>query len=502
MSNTEEELAKLKALQKQLKDLDKRKKDYPILFYKPIGNQAKFFSSRARNRYVFGSNRSGKSVSGAVELIACGMGFRPWLPKDHPDHIVRLGDGTPMPVPNVGFHLVESLTTSGKMIFIKKMQEWLPKKWGKVKTNNLGQPVAINFTNGSVCHVYSQNHDIDSLEGPNGHWFSCDEPPKETYWIAIKRGLVDFDGIAWITATPLKASHYMAELMNKANEDTTGEHHDLISLNIQDNRKSRGGYLPDAAVDAFIRDLPSDEVEARVYGRPKHLAGAIYKEWQNAPPYCVEPFDIPSDWPIIMAIDPAERKAMAAVWIAISPDNTWYIIRDLFDDSLRTVKQFANRVKEIEGWEQRDDGTWFMRGNTMPVAFRLIDTAGNKLERSSGFSIAKSLAQEDLYVMNADKRDFSAGINLVREMLTFDQDFEWNAGPQLVTFSCCRRVIYEFGNYIWSPKSSQSKAAGTDPQDKPLATNDDCLDCVRYLAVTQATYAGLVNILRGSGLWR
>ena len=499
MSENDQELARLKAIKAKLDKMEKLKKTHPILFFKPLGNQPKFFSSRARNRYVFGSNRSGKSVSGVMELIACSQGVRPWLPKDHPDYIVRLGDGTPMPVPNIGFHLVESLNTSGRMIFINKMKEWLPKEWGKVKTNNLGQPTSVKFTNGSICYVYSQQMNIDALEGPNGHWFSCDEPPKETFWIAIKRGLVDFDGISWITATPLKASYFMAELMTKANEDLTGENHELISLSIQDNRKSRGGYLPDQAVDSFISDLPPDEVEARVYGRPKHLAGAVYKEFQNAPPYCVDPFKIPLDWPRIMAIDPAERKPLAAVWIAISPDNKWYIYRNLYDDSLRTIKQVADRIKESENWGQREDGSWFERAGTEPIAFRVIDTAGNKLERSSGYSISQALRNEDIFVMNATKTDFVGGIDKVRQMLTFDKDFEWTQGPQLITFSTCRQVLHEFGNYIWAPATSQSKATGSDNKDVTHKTNDDCMDCIRYLAVTQATYHGLKNLLKGIG---
>jgi len=490
----------LRALNRQLDEYERLKRTHKILFYEPIGEQHKFFSSKARTRCVFGSNRSGKSVVGTLELIACAMGYRPWLPVDHPDREVKLGDGSPMPVPNVGFHLLENFNTSGKMIFLAKMAEWLPKDWGKVKTNSQGQPVSVKFTNGSICHIYSQQMDINALEGPNGHYFSCDEPPKENFWIAIRRGLVDFDGISWITATPIKASYFMAELMEKCDEDTTSENYDLITLNIYDNMKSRGGYLPDRAVHEFVKSLPPDEVEARVYGRPKHLAGSVYKEWLAAPPYCIDPFEIPEEWPRIMAIDPAERKPMAAVWIAISPDNKWFVYRDVFDPALRTTEQFANYVKQVEGWEQRYDGSWYMGPDTEPVAFRLIDTAGNKLERSSGYSISTALRNEDIYVSNATKQDFAGGVDRVRSMLTFDPEYEWDTGPQLVVFNTCRRVMYEFRNYIWQQATSQSKASGADLKDKPLASNDDALDCIRYLAVSQATYHGLKGLLRQQGI--
>ena len=499
-ADLEKAFDELKAMNADLEKLDKLHRTHKILFYEPIGEQHKFFSSSARTRCVFGSNRSGKSVVGTLELISAAIGYRPWLPPEHPDRIVTLGDGTPMPVPNVGFHLLENFNTSGKMIFLAKMAEWLPKDWGKVKTNSQGQPVSVNFKNGSVCHIYSQQMDINALEGPNGHYFSCDEPPKENFWIAIRRGLVDFDGISWITATPIKASYFMAELMEKCDEDESGENYDLITLNIYDNMKSRGGYLPDRAVHEFVSSLPPDEVEARVYGRPKHLAGAVYKEWMDAPPYCVEPFEIPEDWPRIMAIDPAERKPLAAVWIAISPDNKWYIYRDCYSAALVTTKQFADHVKSVEGWKQRHDGTWYPGSEAEPVAFRLIDTAGNKMERSSGYSIATALRNEDIYVMNAVKQDFAGGIDRVRSMLSFDPEYEWDTGPQLVTFNTCRRVAHEFKNYIWQQATSQHKSSGADLKDKPLSSNDDCQDCIRYLAVSQATYHGLMGLLRQQGM--
>jgi hypothetical protein len=497
---TPQSIEDLKAIHKEFLALDKLHTTHKILFFKPLGNQHAFFESIARVRLAFGSNRSGKSVIGVCELIACGMGYRPWLKENDPHYWVRLGTGEKIPVPNVGFHLVESLNTSGKMILLEKLKEWLPKDWGKVKLNNLGQPVAINFANGSICHIYSQNMNIDALEGPSGHYLSCDEPPTQAFWNAIKRGLVDHDGIAWISATPLKSSYFMAELMDKANADLTGEDYHLTSLSIQDNRKSAGGYLPDKAVDSFIESLPADEIEARVYGRPKHLAGAVYKEFMNRPPYCVDPFDIPEDWPRIMAVDPAERKPMAAVWIAIAPDNKWYIYRDVYEANLRTTHQFCNWVKEAEGWLQRGDGTWYSGRDSERVAMRLIDTSANKLERSSGYTIAQALRQEDIYVVNANKSDFIGGINRVREMLDFDPQYEWSQGPQLVVFNNCRRVIHEFQNYVWTPGSAQSKKTGSDPLDKPVATNDDCLDCVRYLAVTQMTYAGLRNLQNQLGI--
>ena len=93
-ADLEKAFDELKAMNADLEKLDKLHRTHKILFYEPIGEQHKFFSSSARTRCVFGSNRSGKSVVGTLELISAAIGYRPWLPPEHPDRIVTLGDGT------------------------------------------------------------------------------------------------------------------------------------------------------------------------------------------------------------------------------------------------------------------------------------------------------------------------------------------------------------------------------------------------------------------------
>ena len=310
-------LTLLEGLAADIEKLERYYEKNKIVPFKPCGNQVQFFKSQARTRLLFGSNRSGKSVCSTVEEIAHALGYRPWLPEDHEDRIVRMDDGKPIPVPNRGYHLLENLKVAGTQVFLPKMEEWLPEGVATIKKNNMGHPVSVNFKNGSIIHVLSQEQATSALEGASGHYVVSDEPPTRDKWIALTRGLIDFSGRAWIAATPIKASHFMAELMAEAN--TPGSSVELISISIDDNRKSKGGHLEDKAVDEFIKSLRPDELESRLYGRPAHLAGAVFKTWQPRPPYLVEPFDIPPHWPRIMAIDPSQRKPMAGVWMADRP---------------------------------------------------------------------------------------------------------------------------------------------------------------------------------------
>lgn len=499
MGKPSDEMEELLQLEAELSQLEQYYKDNKICTFKDLGNQKKFTSSRAKTRLLFGSNRSGKSARGTAEEISCAMGYRPWLPEDHPDRIVRLANGQPIPVPNVGFHLLENLKVAGVNVFLPKMEEWLPKGIAKIKKNNMGQPLRVEYTNGSVLHVLSQEQSTASLEGASGHYVVSDEPPTRDKWIALTRGLIDYSGIAWIQATPIKASHFMAELMTDASDPARNV--ELITISIEDNRQSNGGYLPDADVDDFIASLRPDEIETRLHGRPAHLAGAVYSEWKPEAPYFVEPFDIPKDWPRIMAIDPAGRKPIAAVWIAISPDNIWYIYRDLYNPAFKKVRDVSTWIKEQEGWTQFKDGTWYQGENSEPVVMRLIDTSANTSEPTSGMSIRAAFAAHDITLQNARKMGYLASIDLVKEMIS-NEESEFGGGVRLVTFKGCARVAYEFLNFIWAPESNIHKATGADALDKPLKTADDTMDCIRYLAMTRAKFHNLVRILgRMRDIW-
>jgi hypothetical protein len=142
-----------------------------IVFYKPIGKQADFHAAQtAAIRLVLGSNRSGKSVSGAVETIAHALGYRPWLAKDDPDYIVRLANNDPIPVPNIGRVIAQDYQQAIKQTVVPKIVEWAPAGWYTFKNDNRGIPVEIRWKNGSITYLLSNDQKDMSFEGTNGHY--------------------------------------------------------------------------------------------------------------------------------------------------------------------------------------------------------------------------------------------------------------------------------------------------------------------------------------------
>jgi hypothetical protein len=255
MSKEQLSLAELHELLRELEAVEQLYKTNKIVFYKPLpkGDQRKFFDRQTDSvRLVLGSNRSGKTVCGAVEAIAHSLGYRPWLPEDHPLRIVRLPNGQPIPVPNVGRILAQNYRQAVQQTIWPKFEEWAPLHMiKKVVRNAQGIVTEIIWNNDSIIHLMSDDQDDLAFEGPAGHWAWIDEPCGYRKYTGLKRGLVDNHGHLWFTMTPLGAFWINEMIVDRANEPGSGV--SLFKYSIWDNCVDNGGYLDRAAIEEFLR---------------------------------------------------------------------------------------------------------------------------------------------------------------------------------------------------------------------------------------------------------
>jgi hypothetical protein len=479
----------LEELQELLIELDALETTYrtaKIAFYRPLrrANNQNFQEADASAvQVVLGSNRSGKSVDGAAKAISHAIGYRPWLPIDHTNRIVRLTNGLPIPVPNIGRVLAQNYEQAIKQTIWPKFQEWLPAEMIKrVSKNARGVPTEIELTNGSQIHFLSDEQEDMALEGSNGHWVWIDEPCGYKKYVALRRGLIDFGGHLWMTLTPLSQPWINEILVDRANEGD--ESLKLYRFSVWDNAKENGGYLERKDIEDFLKDLREDELEARLHGNFLHLAGRVYKQWEPMPPFWVPPFDIPRNWPRVCLIDPHPRKPIAVLWLAISPDDQVFAYRALFDGKLRTVRDVA---KKILAFEKHDD--W-----QEPIAMRVIDTSAQQNEPTSGLSIRLKFAECGVHTLLAKKRNAAAGYDAIHDALKCDK-YEWSE-PQLVVFNTCRPVKQNFLNFIHSEwQSSKARDLHGEREDYVKA-NDDFIDLLRYYFQSGMTYRTLVGLVR------
>lgn len=469
-----------------------------ICLFEPIGKQAAAsaaLNTKVSTVLVLGSNRSGKTVWGENESSAHSLGYRPWLSEDDPNYIVRLANGEPIPVPNVGRIIAQNYQQAIQQTIWPKIQEWAPKGWYTVKRDNRGIPVRINWKNGSVIHLMSNDQDDMAFEGTNGHWVWADEPIDYRKYVGLKRGLIDYSGHMWMTMTPLTQPWIHDVIVSRANNPDGKVV--VFKFSIWDNCIENGGHLRREDIEEFLSDLREDELEARLHGNFLHLAGRVYKEWEPEAPYWITPFEIPDTWPRVCVIDPHSRKPIAVLWAAVSPDNQLFVYRDLYDPRLKTVKDVANRIKELEGWAWVEGAKkWTPGANAEPVGMRLIDNSSREEERTSGSSVWKRFAEEQLWCQLAKKRNAAAGYDAIHEALQLR--YEWSE-PGLVIFNTCLHVKQNFLNFCYDDwaSSKQRELKGEKPDMRK--NHDDFIDDIRYIYQTGLTYKMLAREARRVG---
>lgn len=479
----------LKDLWRQLSVLELAYSTKKICFYKPIGHQSAFHAAdTATVRLVLGSNRSGKSVAGVAEAIAHSLGYRPWLPEDHPNRIVRLANNQPIPIPNVGRIIAQNYQQAVNQTIWPKIQEWAPAGWYTIKKDNRGIPVEVRWNNGSVIYLMSDDQDDMAFEGTNGHWVWGDEPFGYKKYTGLKRGLVDFSGHIWMTMTPLSQPWIHDIIVSRANDPGSGVR--LFKFSVWDNCIDNGGHLRREDILEFLSDLREEELEARLHGNFLHLAGRVYKEWDPEPPYWIEPFDIPISWPRVCIIDPHPRKPVCVVWLAISPDDQIYVYRDLYEPKLRTIRAVSDAIKQAEGWTERgldrDRNTVWIRGETAePVVYRIIDNSAQEDEKTSGTTIRKDFMAQQLWTELAKKRNKDSGLKAIHDAL--ERKYEWSE-PGLIVFNVCRKVKSDFLNFCWDEWQTDKQRQVKGDKQEVRKNHDDSIDCIRYYYQSGCNY--------------
>lgn len=498
--SNEEMVARLQELWREIAALELAYSTKKICFYEPIGQQPAFHAAEsAAVRLVLGSNRSGKSVAGVVEAIAHSLGYRPWLPEDHPNRIVHLSNGEPIPVPNVGRIIAQNYQQAINQTIWPKIQEWAPAGWYKVRKDNRGIPIELKWRNGSVVHFMSDDQDDMAFEGTNGHWWWGDEPFGKNKYTGLKRGLVDYSGHAWMTMTPLTQPWIYDTLVARANEKDGSVK--MFKFSIWDNCTENGGYLRREDIEEFLSDLREEELEARLHGNFMHLAGRVYKEWSPEPPYWMDARKLwpktgrpPDRWPRVCIIDPHPRKPICVSWIAVSPDEQIYVYRDLFNPRLRTVRQVADEMKRLEGWKWDEEQGYWRRGEDADnVVFRIIDWSAQENEPTSGLSIRKKFHEEGIITQLAKKRNAEAGYDAIHEALLCKN--EWSE-PGLIVTTDCEKTKNDFLKFVWDEWSTDKQRQLQGDKQTVRKTNDDAIDNIRYFFQSGLNYRMLVSAIR------
>lgn len=432
--------------------------------YEPHAKQKAFHEAPQKVRAVFGGNRSGKTECGTLETRFHSTGDYPaWYP------LSQRFSG-----PTRGRIVVTDYRKGGNEVLEPKIMQWFDPECIQKIERFMGHIVKLHIKHrtGGISTIDVMTHEQDDMafEGWSGHYVWFDEPPPQNKFIACMRGLVDFDGRAWMTLTPISEPWIYDEIVTA----TVAEPQRVwfITVDIRDNP-----YLSEQAIRDFEAHLSPEQKEARIHGKFIHLAGRIYKDF-DPEIHCIEKMPAGwTSWPKWFVLDPADRRPHHAIWACVDPMETIYIYDELVYKG--TIKETS---KEIITRERTN-------GVDPESVIRILDpNKGRTPSNVTGLRLVEEFATHGVYFTANVNDDIATGHLAVSERLGYDREkplSSTNAPKMYFLKSGTKECIKQVLSYVWDDwKNQSSRSAKETPKD----ISKDFPDTLRYLVMSNPIY--------------
>jgi len=412
---------------KQIRNIGKK-----ILLYRSLPAPKDFHKSLAKNRWLCGGNRSGKSEGNiGFDLCSFALGVHPHRKTPKNATIWAAANSWPL---------------VGKLLWNEKIKSYLPGSqiqsfsW---HNKNAEIPAELRLVNGNRIEFKAYEQGRKAFEGWAIDAFYGDEQCKsdsEGIWQEVQARLMDKNGFSAQSMTPIIPQAWLEERIEGLPETDN-----VFYADLNDNRKSRGGYIDDTEIDFMISQWPAEVQQTRIKGYFAAFAGAVYKTFRRDT-HVIKPFEIPKEWPRYRVIDWGFNNPFACLWLARDPDRRWYVYAEHYQ-ARETLAYHAERIKQISRAEKYRT-TW-------------ADHDAQDRHEFKTLGIPTMPAKKDIHL----------GIEAVQAALKVQGDGK----PRLFIFKKCTHTIKEMTGYKWAEGTERK-----DPTDMPLEVNDHCPDCVRY----------------------
>lgn len=403
-----------------------------LLLYRALPEAARFHASPAKYRWFFGGNRSGKSEANiGYDLCSFALGVHPWRAT---------------PPGAVIWAVAPTWEMVGKILWQEKIKAYLPSRRIKgVVWHNRGadRPQEILLDNGNRIEFKAFEQGRVAFQGRSVPAIYCDEQcehDSEQIMDEMVMRLVDANGFMAWSATPLIPQAWLEK-----RERDPGPQDAVFHADLNDNRKSRDGYIADAEIDALIAAWPEEVQATRIRGFFAAFLGAVYKSFRRD--VHVRTVALPPDAEIYEGIDLGFNNPFVCLRVArYGPDRRWHVYAEHYE-ARQTLAWHAERIRTL--------------GDGRRVIARWADHDAQD---------TYELRQLGIDTLPA-KKDVRLGIELVQAKLKVQPD----GLPQLTIDPTCVHTIAEMIGYRWR-EGTETR----DPRDEPEKQNDHCPDALRY----------------------
>lgn len=404
------------------------------------GGQTRFHHSKATGRLLAGSNRSGKTVAGAVEAIWRATGRHPYLRVPEP--------------PIFGRIITVDFDYGADQIIEPQLAQWIPPSElvnGSWEDSYNRKKHLLKLRNGSKIEIKAHGQDLLSFAGTPRHFLWVDEECPKTIFIESKARLLDYNGKYWITLTSIEGSHTWV-FEDLVEGDT--QNVEVFHIDIRDNRS-----IDPASIDVLSSDLDEEERQIRIEGKFIPRGGLVYKNF-DYDRNVIEAGMPPEDWIIWASLDPGFNNPTAWLWHAVSPFSPMVIVT--FAEHYRrewTAAMHAQKVLEMEAIFPR------------AIFLRVADPDMLKRNNQTGHSLQLEYMKHGVNIKPATKLKDNAEIDRQNEYLRLRR---W-----LITKNC-PNLIREIRKLPWKRYQSPKIADLNNRREEPLAKDNHATDSSGY----------------------
>lgn len=484
--------------------------------YRPLPFQEAFHRSESPERIVWGSNRSGKTLSTCVEVARACTGQDPYdkYPKTDGRCVIvcKNGDTVGQVIfkklfkPN-SFRIIRDLETGLWRTYepsdpaeAKRKRETKPapplipsRMIQSISYDNKaeGIPSQVRLTNGWEINFYSSmgsptpGTDLDLVmfdeEIEGGSWYE-----------EMAARLIDRGGRFIWGATPQEGTPELFTLHERAVEhkkcDLPGQIHNVEEFFclMADNP-----YMTEEQKKLFEAKMTDAQKHYRIHGQFVVTTYRVYEEF-TPETHCVDPFDIPPDWTHYMFVDPGRQVCAAILVVVAPPDHPKWGGRVIFYDELYIRKCTAYSFGEIAAPK--------IRGRNFQ-AF-VIDRRGGRITDIGGGKEVQLQYQSELEARGIKSNQTGSGF--LQAFDNLDAGIEHAKGwlqmgggkPILAVFTTLKYFLHEIKYYHNRKKKGELV-------DTPEQRNNHTQDCFRYAASHGCPYVQPKGFQReGSYAWK
>jgi len=404
---------------------------FKTIEYNPSPVQIEFHESEHRFKFLGAGSRFGKSLCGSRDVLTDILkeGTRGWIVGPSYDQ------------PSKEFRYIHDA-------LINKLG-FKPKRELNVSFTTPG-PQSLLFPWGSEVLTKSEQN-LDSLLGEEVDWMILSEGSRlkeETYDNYLRARLGSRNGRVIIPTTP-HGYNWLYKRFYLPFVEGDKDYWARIGVSVIENP-----YFPKEEYDRAKKELPEDVFAEQYDGEFVAWSGLIYKRFSRQR-NVIDPFGIPTHWPVYCAIDPHPSTPVGILWLTVDEYGTWYVCHEMFHPDL-TIPEVAKRLIQIE--------------KKCPVTRYLIDPNAKLIDKLRGqtISVQMQFRREGIPCIEANNK-FEGAWFKISEMLTPKPVFgdEENKKPKLLIFKDCKKTIEEFEGYTWENEKS-GKA--------------HLMDCLKYIA--------------------